>query len=1205
MAALAAGLLAATPVHAQQLSDSDDPNVWAGQVGAAGLTVQPGYQYIASTSGDLHLHTTPPGSPYFTVNFTRKTRAFQFLVNNWATCCLPSVMNYSLDGGPVQQFGIRTTPDANEQSYLGLIAATPFTSITLYAPPSDDSVSVDGFWYALNISPIDTAEPYYLASELGQWVTPDFEGGTLRMDQVGGVYGQNFTVSASAGNTIDAFGHTATFTGNFSNATTGVPGSITLSDSVGGGQVVVEAAWGSVGDALGTVTNHTSLTVGATGQIHAQQVVNNGTLSVANGGTVLAALSNAGTVSNAGTLAGGVVNDGDFTSTGTVGGGVINSAAFTANGGQVNGAISNLAGGDFDIAGTVTSDSTFANAGDLTVTSGSYGLTGALTNGDEVLVQSGAALNAGSLVNQASATVSNNGSVAAAGSNAGNITNAGLWSGSLVNTGLVSNLAAGTLSGPVSNSASLNSAGTVSGWFDNIGTVMATGGAVTGGVDNHDAGTVTIAGAVTGAGSFTNRNTAQLRVTGGSLTGLASLNNSSTHTQGVTTAAGTTLSADLITNAAGSRIDNAGTLTAATRFDNAGSVVTTGVLNGPLFNAAGGQVWAQGQVFGPVDNSGVFEVTGALTNNGDGFVNRGVLTVKGNFTGLAGLTNISTQTQSVTIAGGATLSAGQIANGAASQVTNAGTVTVTSLFDNAGGLTSTGTLNGPLFNTGQVWARGQVNGAVDNSGQFVVTGALTGNGAGFLNRSTLTVGGNSYTGLGAADNRAAISIGTGSATGTLGAASFSNSGSVAMANGLTGDRVVLSGAYTGTAGSSLSFDANLGSNGNLSDRLSAGSTSGQTRVSIRNTAASRIYFSAPIVLISGGSGGGTFTAAADAQTQAALSSNNVVDYSFRQIVGGNDWGVVAALNTGAVATVPAHTRAFAVSLTDFYPDAHDLAAEAEGDGWSGRIWGRAVRGGNRFDMTTTASDAYSPAAEQTVRLAFDGFQGGGDVQRSGGWGSLQLGVTGGQVHGRAKDELYRSRYDMPFYGVYAVASGEHILASLQAYSGELEMTPDDFLSARPVDGTVDTLAASLAALFPVGEYTVEPYAAYSSSRVKTDVVGLDSGLGSLDSRPLTVTTAGLGVRLSTEDMRGVVRLRPFVLLGLAEDQGDPAVTAFMPAGGADPVTLTTQASGSYTRIASGVEARFGNGAEAYLRGEARIGEDLTGFSVVAGARMAF
>lgn len=89
-------------------------------------------------------------------------------------------------------------------------------------------------------TPINTAKPYYLASELGITVDPMFVGGTLRMDQVNGIYTGDFTLSNMATNTIDQYGNHSVFRGVFSDAVSGNGGHITIDNTGTGGWVIFE-----------------------------------------------------------------------------------------------------------------------------------------------------------------------------------------------------------------------------------------------------------------------------------------------------------------------------------------------------------------------------------------------------------------------------------------------------------------------------------------------------------------------------------------------------------------------------------------------------------------------------------------------------------------------------------------------------------------------------------------------------------------------------------------------------------------------------------------------------------------------------------------------------------------------------------------------------------------------------------------------------
>jgi autotransporter-associated beta strand protein len=95
---------------------------------------------------------------------------------------------------------------------------------------------------------IDTSKPYYLASGLSGSLNPVFKGGTLRIDS-NTTLTQDFSVTDVTGNTVDAYGNTATFSGVLSGA-----GAITFADSIGGGKATLSG--------INTYTGNTTISGG-------------------------------------------------------------------------------------------------------------------------------------------------------------------------------------------------------------------------------------------------------------------------------------------------------------------------------------------------------------------------------------------------------------------------------------------------------------------------------------------------------------------------------------------------------------------------------------------------------------------------------------------------------------------------------------------------------------------------------------------------------------------------------------------------------------------------------------------------------------------------------------------------------------------------------------------------------------------------------
>lgn len=196
-------------------------------------------------------------------------------------------------------------------------------------------------------SPINMVRSYYEASELGVTVDPMFVGGTLRMDQVGAVYGDGFTLSNMASNTIDQYGNDSVFAGVFSDAVSGSGGHIVIDDSSGSNSGSVTFA------ADNTYTGSTTLKGGVLIVSKDSNLGANSAALVLDGGTLVAAgsfdserdvtLASTGTINVVGnstlTLSGNIAGSGSLTKDGT--GALVMSGnhSYTGTTSIVNGAL--------------------------------------------------------------------------------------------------------------------------------------------------------------------------------------------------------------------------------------------------------------------------------------------------------------------------------------------------------------------------------------------------------------------------------------------------------------------------------------------------------------------------------------------------------------------------------------------------------------------------------------------------------------------------------------------------------------------------------------------------------------------------------------------------------------------------------------------------------------------------------------------------
>src|SRR5229473_5584181 len=242
--------------------------------------------------------------------------------------------------------------------------------------------------------------------------------------------------------------------------------------------------------------------------------------------------------------------------------------------------------------------------------------------------------------------------------------------------------------------------------------------------------------------------------------------------------------------------------------DDGGGIHHCGLLDGLLNNS------------GPVTNNCIH--TGALNNTGAAAVvtNSAIGTWIGDLlsnVGGATVKNIGTWT-------------GDANN--ASTVVNSGIWNTTANgFTNSGTLITTGTLNatlGGLINTGIVDAQGLIRGNIANtgSGTFTVTGPLSAGGGNFLNGNgaVLNVGANIFNDIGTLTNSAGGIVNLAGGTigaittvnaGTLNATGLStinggltNSGLINLQNNVAGDRLTVTGNFTGSAGSTIALDIN-------------------------------------------------------------------------------------------------------------------------------------------------------------------------------------------------------------------------------------------------------------------------------------------------------------------------------------------------------------------------------------------------------------
>ncbi|HEY2008014.1 MAG TPA: autotransporter-associated beta strand repeat-containing protein [Rhizomicrobium sp.] len=392
-------------------------------------------------------------------------------------------------------------------------------------------------------------------STLGSGATPNFEGGTLEVDK-SGTYANNFLLgpatSSSVANMIDAHGNQGTFSGIGADATTGVPGNLTIEDTVGGGAIIFTG--------VSTYTGPTTINSGATfalsgsGSISfSQYVVNNGTLNIsgATGAAQIVSLGGSGNVILGGQTL--TITDGGIDANNVFTGSISGTGSLSISGGieVIDGANTYTGGtnittggaleiGNDDTAGSIVGNIT--NAGNLT-----FNRTDSITFANTISGAGNVNLSAGTVTFTTAqpytgATIINAGTLALSGN--GSIAS----SSSLTDSGTFDISAT---SGTTSSIKSLVGPGTV-----NLGAQTLAITAGTGGI---------FSGAISGTGG--------LVISGGSQI----LSGTNTYTGGTTVTGGTLqLGSGATTGTVVGNIADAGTVA----FDYANTQSLTGVISG-------------------------------------------------------------------------------------------------------------------------------------------------------------------------------------------------------------------------------------------------------------------------------------------------------------------------------------------------------------------------------------------------------------------------------------------------------------------------------------------------------------------------------------------------------------------------------------------------------------------------------------------------
>lgn len=626
------------------------------------------------------------------------------------------------------------------------------------------------------------------ASSLGTSDTPNFNGGTLKIDAAG-PFAQAFTLQPAASgaatvSTIDENGRSVVFSGIFSNgnSATGEQGSIVFADSVGGGNVTLNAVNTYSGDT--TINSGATLSVGASGSIASSDLVtDNGTFDISqtSSGAFITTLSGSGNV-------------------------VLGSQVLelTAGAGTFSGVISG-SGGLILSAGSETLSGNNTYTGGTAITSGTLTIGVGSTTG---MIQ-GNVSDSGTLAFNRSdnisfgGTITGTGGLTQLGTGALTITTADTFTGP-------TNVAAGTLALGSTGSISSSSNVTVSGVFDisatngasikslaGVGTVQLGGQTLT-----LTSASGTFSGTILGSGGLT--------ITGGTqtLTSNNSYTGATTVSGGVLRLGSSAVSNNITDNAtvsffSGTPIALTGVISGSGAVTQTGNGVTTisagqtytgatTISLGTLALSGAGSIASSSNV----EDDAIFDISGATSGggaiisslSGSGTVQLGSQTLTlsnaaGSFTG-----NIS-GTGNLTLANGTeTLTSASSFTGTTTISTGTLFLTATNALANSSRIIDNGTLDVSGVTTSGLVAAASIN-------------SLAGNGLVTLGSKLLTItnGGDTFSGTisgtggltvsGGTETLSGTNTYTGATTITAGILKIAGAGSISSAGTVTDNGV--------------------------------------------------------------------------------------------------------------------------------------------------------------------------------------------------------------------------------------------------------------------------------------------------------------------------------------------------------------------------------------------------------------------------------
>ena len=643
-----------------------------------------------------------------------------------------------------------------------------------------------------------------------------------------------------------------------------------------------------------------------------------------------------------------------------------------------------------------------------------------------------------------------------------------------------------------------------------------------------------------------------------------------------------------------------------------GGANSTGVVTNALFGAdtriSVGEVLTQG------DGASGVVATSAL--GGDITINAGRITTAG--AGANGIQAVSTgagviavtTTGAITSAQGTGIllnsgSTATLAVGAGSSVNGAlGGVNILSVggatITNAGTIGSTG---GFALNVdggaASVVNTGVVNGRIN----------LTDNADAFSNRAggRFNAVGTSDFGAGTDSFANAGVLTAFSSASFTGLESFNNIGLVDLRDGATGDVLTLSGTtFTGGAGSQVGLDVSFANN--TADRLVIGTAAGTTTLLLNNAAPGvtpTLNLNGILLVDAGAAAAGNFQLAGNNDfgfTRANLVFDSATSNFLLVTAPDTEVFEIGRLQAGVANSWNQSGDAWSARMTELR-DVAWSGFEERADGFE--MWAQGYAGSEGQDQVRSFNPGGAPT---TVDLSYDqefqGFQFGGDIQRSMGSGRMVFGLTGGI--GRSDLEFASGNsttFEGGNVGAYAAftAGGFFLNGLVKADRFQATVFSQTALVREEIDGTSYGAKGEIGYRLNLGGFFVEPVATLAYVDTDLDDLTVPGGVFTFEDGESLRGEAG--VRMGGDFAFGSSRIQPFVGVFAVEEFEGQSTAVFT--SGATAFGLQDIEPDTYGKVSLGVNLLDQDGVNLFIRGDAAFAGEAQGGSIRIGARWSF